>query len=418
MASDKLLLISGDGHAALPQADYRPYLESRYHEAFDETLVGEDTGAEIDFFAILTPEVATRHRKMYFESGAIEGRSDSNRRVEMLNRDGVSGEILFPDGAPFAAGALGGSTATHFAPELVLAGARAYNRFLVDYVAPHKERLAGQALVILHDVSEAVRDIYWAAEHGLKAIVMPGMEEGLPLYWDACYEPLWSAAEETGLPLAFHGGIGQPAFRAAPEVPINVQIRIGAFEFPFWAHRPFWFLIWSGVLERHPKLRLIFTETHTDWVVSTLAQMDHSWEHSMLDNSIQDIVKMKPSQYYERQVWIGSSLLSRSEVEHRHQIGIHKMMFGVDFPHPEGCWGMTRDYLQATVGMTDMSESEIRGFLGLNAAKVYGFDTVALQPLVDTYGLSLEEVSTPIPPEREGVFWEGLDVFRPNAAMA
>lgn len=415
MASDRLLLISGDGHAALPQADYRPYLESKYHDAFDETLAAESTGAEIDFFGILSRSVAQRHKSTYYETGAIDGRSNSSRRVEELTKDGVAGEVLFPDGAPFAAGAIGGTMRGHYPAELELAGCRAYNRFMADFVSVHPERFAGQAILSLHDIGEAVKDVRWAAEHGLKGLVMPGMDDGLPIFWDPIYEPLWAAAEEAGLPLNFHGGIGEPPVGNDERIPFTVRLRLSAYEFTFYAHRPFWYLIWSGVLEKHPHLRLIFTESHTDWVLPTLAQMDHSWEHSMLDDSIRDIVKMKPSAYYRRQIWIGSSLLSRAEVENRQEIGVDKMMFGVDFPHPEGCWGMTRQYLQATVGKTDITEDEVRRLLGLNAANVYGFDVEALQPLVDTYGLSLDEVTTPIPPDREAVFWEGLDVFRPGA---
>jgi len=120
MGSDKLLLISGDGHVALPQPEYRPYLESRYHEAFDETLGDQGAmGAEIDFFGILTDGVAARHKKIYYDSGAIAAAPTATVGSRNSNKDGVAGEVLFPDGAPFSAAAIGAPCESH-----LLLGAR------------------------------------------------------------------------------------------------------------------------------------------------------------------------------------------------------------------------------------------------------------------------------------------------------
>src|SRR5439155_20720386 len=192
----------------------------------------------------------------------------------------------------------------------------------------------------------------------------------------------WSVCEETGLPINFHGGIGQPDYGGPhlPNVPDVVRMRISQFEFPWFAHRALWFLIWSGVLERNDGLRVIFTDQHSDWVIRNVARMDHSWHNSQMEDSIKAIVPHPPSTYFRRQVYMGCSVMSQGELVSRDQIGIDRMMYGADFPHPEGTWGMNLTYLQGTVGRTDMSEDEVHAFLYGNAARIFGFDLERLQP--------------------------------------
>lgn len=413
----RVTVISSDGHAALPLSDYRPYLESRYHGAFDDLLKATDTMLTVDFFDVLDPRLAARYRSTMYDSGAIAGRHDARVRLDVLAKEGIVGELIFPDGAPFGAGGLG-SARKQYPPELELAGARAYNRWIVEFCSGHIG-LGAQIIACLYDVSAAVEDVYWAAEHGCKSIFMPGMDADRPLYWDPIYEPLWSACADTGVPINFHGGTGMPNYRGEEsDVPYFVRSRVGGLEFPFWAHRPLWFLIWSGVLERHPALRVAFTEQHSDWVVEVIAKMDHSYRFGMFDDQIKQIVPRLPSEYFERQVWIGSSLLARGELLNREQIGIHKLMFGADFPHPEGTIGMTLDYLRATVGASGMSESEIRSFLGETAAAFYGFDIDRLNEQAATVGPELADIIAPLQiDEATALRFRGVDVLRPSISV-
>jgi len=413
----KVLIISSDGHAASPLPDYRPYLEQRYQEDLDELVAAQNLRTTINFFDVLDPDVAVPYKEAMYDSGVIDGRFDVERRLREVEADGIIGEVLFPDGAPFGAGGLG-SARTRFPRELELAGGHAYNRWLADFVEPHPERFAAQAIISLLDVDQAVADVHWAANHGFKGLVMPGMDDDLPMFWSSVYEPFWSACEETGLCLNFHGGIGQPTYGGAQleGVPSNVRMRVSVFEFPFFAHRPLWFLIWSGVLERHPGLQIVFTEQHSDWVLQVIAQLDHSWHNGTMERSIRSIVPHPPSHYFRRQVHLGSSVLARGEVLNHQQIGSGTMMFGADFPHPEGTWGKTLPYLQATVGASDMSDDEVTAFLGGNAAALFGFDTTALQPVVDAHGWSLDEIRQPIEEAGRTKLLRS-DAFRPTVAL-
>ena len=111
----------------------------------------------------------------------MRGAFDSEQRDKELDADGVSGEVIFPDSdaitgmesPPFGAGLSAGAIAD---PELAFAGARAHNRFLADLVAQSPARRAGVALVpVSHDVERGVREAEWAAEHGLRGVMIPTM---------------------------------------------------------------------------------------------------------------------------------------------------------------------------------------------------------------------------------------------------
>ncbi len=143
-------------------------------------------------------------------------------------------------------------------------------------------------------------------------------------------------------------------------------------------------MIWGGVLERHPGLRLVLTEQGSGWIPSKLEGMDYSYDGSYLRRDIRDVIRQRPSEYFARQCHIGSSLLTRAEVAIRHRIGVDKMMVGVDYPHHEGTWnGGTQNYFQATLGANNVPEEEARKMVGETAAAVFGFDVQRLAPIAD-----------------------------------
>jgi predicted TIM-barrel fold metal-dependent hydrolase len=157
-------------------------------------------------------------------------------------------------------------------------------------------------------------------------------------------------------------------------------------------------LIWGGVLERHPRLQIVPTEQGTGWVVSALRGMDYSWERSYLRRDVREVVKHKPSEYYRRQVHMGSSLFSLAEAEARHEIGVDKINIGMDYPHHEGTWGSgpgTVRYLQATLGAAGVPADEAIQMLGGNAARLWGFDGEVLRGLADRIAPTITEILTP-----------------------
>lgn len=407
-ATDKVLIVSADGHAAPPMGDFRPYVESRYHDQFDEFLIAHEAmrgGSRVsppaEFFdkAQIDP-----YLEYMVESGAIDGEFDVDRRLKETGREGVAAEVLFPNGVPFQTQAAQGDA------ELGSAGMQAYNRWIADFVAQRPERFVGQALVSFDDVESAVATVTWAAEHGLKSVMLPGIDPSFSrLHWDPALDPFWSALEDSGLTANVHGGSGLQMFMPPPGLDLTVVMRVVGDEFPMMAHRPLTFMVWSGVFERHPRLKTVWTEQYSGWIPRTLAKWDWTWAKDVkYAGRMLEIVPRKPSEYWAQNCWAGMSLASKAEVDCRDEIGTDKVMFGVDFPHLESTYPKTLHTLQVLA--QGVPDDELRAFLGLNAAALWNIDVAALAPVVEEVGFTMAELRTPPPTDDAHL---NDDVYRP-----
>lgn len=99
---------------------------------------------------------------------------------------------------------------------------------------------------------------------------------------------------------------------------------------------------------------------------------------------------LRPSEYFQRQCWIGASLVTPAELELRHAIGVRALMWGADYPHVEGTWPHTKDKLRET--FKGIPEAETRAMLGENAARAYGVDVKRLAPIVERVGPKVTEI--------------------------
>jgi predicted TIM-barrel fold metal-dependent hydrolase len=401
--------------------DYREYLESSFHDDFDAFVKVFRDFAPRDFdrpthkfrldATVYDPWIVRNG-----ETGRMDGAWDPQRRLAELEEQGVVAEVLFPDfGRPFELSPLL-LAALHQSPPgpaHIEAANRAYNRWLVDFCHYAPARLLGMAVIDFHDVDDAMAQITWAAEAGLKGVVLPKFEAGSPLY-SPRYDPIWSLVEDLGLPVNSHiamsaitnydfdpGDVPHPACT----IPIASQF-IRFFSNQVLAH-----FVWGGVLERHPKLKVVLTEQGSSWIPSALETMDYTYERSWLRRDIREVVRHTPSEYFARQCYLGSSLFSLAEVRRRYEIGLDKMMMGVDYPHHEGTWHThdTQAYLRATFGAAHVPENEARLMLGDTAAAVFNADVDTLALLASKIGPDPSNVLTT---PTEDLFPRG-DVPRP-----
>jgi predicted TIM-barrel fold metal-dependent hydrolase len=407
---ERALIVSSDGHATAQMRDYRPYVDAGMRAEFDEFCdafdeVGMTTVSPKSLANRIDPDLVQEWIEVVLEPGRADGQHDPHKRLAELDHEGIAGEVIFPDfGIPFElhpplVAALVGYWRT---PEQVEAGNAAYNRWLADFCATAPSRLAGLAVLSFADPDATVREIRWAAQAGLKGVVLPAFSEDRPLFHQD-YDPVWSVLEELQLPVCTHTAISSVTdhvatgtLKAAPH-PAAVQPIMTAQAF-FFTQQILTHMVWGGVFERHPDLHLVATEQGTGWVISALRSMDYSWERSYLRRDVREIVKRKPSDYYRRQVHMGSSLFSRAEAAERAAIGVDKILIGSDYPHHEGTWGhgpTTTDYLSATLGAAAVPAADARLMLGDNAIEVFHLDRTALRAVADATGVSLAAILTP-----------------------
>ncbi len=393
----RLLVISSDCHAGLPPEKYREYVDPQHRETFDLALPIQLEMLQKASEKFLVADVNREWRRG--RDADLAGAWDHGARLRVLDGDGVAAEIIFPDGItemntpPFGAGL---SLPTEdIDPTLQWAGARAHNRWLAEFCQMAPERRAGVAVVpALWDVDEAVREVQWARDNGLRGALLPCMWGKLSPYHHPKYDPLWAACQDLGMIIHFHSGpapttdyFGGSMFddNAGPQLPGAVGIYIS--EVAWWNVRPLTFLIWGGVFERFPKLKVAITEGTCVWVPHYLELLDQRYEVTPYSAKLGDYtshMSLKPSEYFARNVRVGASCMPRREAELRYEIGVDQIMWGSDYPHPEGSWPQTREQLIETFG--GIPSAELAAMLGGNAAAFYEFDTAALQPLVDQIG--------------------------------
>jgi predicted TIM-barrel fold metal-dependent hydrolase len=406
--SDRVLIISSDGHVSAQMREWRPYMPSTFHDEFDAFCNVYDEKGSRNFeptSMLLRRDADTVEdwKTRILDTGRTKGLSDLGARLEELAHHGAAAEILFPDfGLPFQlySAQLANKLGYSRTDEQVRVADSAYNRWLVDFCSAAPERFVGQAIMQFDDVDAAVAEIRWAKDAGLKGVVLPFFSEEYPIFHPR-FEPIWSTLEELEMPINSHAAISgsvdyKPKTPPLPHPAVASPLfHDGLF---FFCHQLLSHLIWGGVLERHPKLQVVFTEQGTGWVVGALIQMDYSWGHSFLRRDVREVVPLAPSDYFKRQCHMGSSLFSEAEAEARHAIGVDKITIGLDYPHQEGSWGYGSGhvaYMRATLGAAHVSREDARLMMGENAIDLWGFDRAALQPVVDAIGPSLTEILTP-----------------------
>ncbi len=380
--SSRYVVISADGHAGADLRGYRPYLESELHDEFDRWA-----DAYVNPFGDLERPDANRN-----------WHSDVRNRA--LEADGVAAEVLYPNTVPpfFSRGGLTALVPSAEEYPLRLAGLRAHNRWLADWCAALPGRRAGVGQILLNDVDDAVRDIAWIAEHGLTGgVLLPGLPPGSgidPLH-SPRYEPVWRACEEHGVVLNVHGGSGSPDQGAFP-----ASLALFVLEASFFAHRPLWALVMSGVFDRFPRVRLVFAEAGSSWLPNSLAAMDAIQAKQDTGNiGVMRILQpfrlqKRPSEYWSSNCWMGASFMTRADAETRAAIGVDRIMWGSDFPHDEGTYPHTREALAHSFAGID--PSEVARMVGGNAAEVYGFDMELLRSVADRIGPEVEAVAAGI----------------------
>jgi predicted TIM-barrel fold metal-dependent hydrolase len=401
--SEHLTLISADGHAGPPIAEYRPYVDAEFLDEFDRFVPAREAWrvernrtmglAEDDelVHALFGEDMV----KLYTDQEAVKsgGRSgvhDSARRNAELEQEGVVAEVLFADfqnsnEPPWGAAFPFPDTSQ----ELRLAGARAFNRWLAEFCAELPGRRAGVAIVQPHDIDAAVRDVHWIREAGLASVMLPTGDFALPSYHDPRYDPLWAACVDTGLPVTIHSG-GTPWEGYGPHA-----MWVTKFEFLWWSRRPLWEMVLGGVFERFPALQVAFTEQGADWIPSMLERLDEQYS-SPFERGITDHLKKSPTEYWRSNCYVGASFMSRAECDIREEIGVDRIMWGADYPHIEGTWPYTRFAMRDA--LNGCSAEEVRLMCSETAATVYGFDLDALRPVAERVSPLLEDVLTPASP--------------------
>ncbi len=208
-----------------------------------------------------------------------------------------------------------------------------YNEWLAEFCAPHPDRLVGVGILptiynpaASHDYLQKMQAL------GLKALEIPSAPKNVP-YNASKMEPLWSAIEESGIPVMFHIG-AYMEFRGAGATGANLTKNLGP-------HRPLWALLaFSGILERHPGLKVVFCEGGFGWVPWTLQDADRVYQ--TYGTELKPKLARLPSYYFRRQCY---SAIMQDDVGlklARDYDLADNLLWSCDYPHGESVFGESR----------------------------------------------------------------------------
>ena len=285
--------------------------------------------------------------------------TDPKPRIKDQDLDGVQAEVIY--------GVLGASMRLNdneAATELL----RIYNEWLADFCAAAPDRFAGLASIPSHDVDAAVAEIQNVAQRGvLKGIEVANTHDMAPLF-DPSWKPVWEVANEAQLPIHYHtiGPKNDYNFDAMAALQRRQAFAVHITSFQLAMSKIIMEVIYGGVLEAYPKIKVVIGESGIGWIPYILDHMDLEWEDQFKDLTL----KIKPSDYWRRQCFatyqsdpIGLRLLDI--------LGEDNVMWGSDFPHPDGVWPDSKAFIERE--FEHIPKTIKQKILCDNAAELYGF---------------------------------------------
>ncbi|MAI26237.1 MAG: amidohydrolase [Spirochaeta sp.] len=349
-------LFSADSHCVITSDQVKANLATKFHAAWDEGMAKYDQKREkeMDGGRLELEDFVD------LEAASHPGYFDSTARLAAMDDDGVECEVMYSE--------------FDFTSKVYQVGehwrecASAYNNTLRDFASVDPRRILITYQLPLIDIDYAASEVYRLAETGARSIQIPNFpsEVGMPDYHDERYTKLWSAFEETGVVVANHLTLKDSlwdTFRRDPTPQKGIFTAMPGFAI---GETLCWYIL-TGILERHPGLKIIFVEPGLFWLAGFIRFLD-SRMHAHYDFPG---VKELPSTYFKRQM--ATTFVHEPEgVELRHELGLNNVLWSTDFPHPVCNWPNASEKIRKQ--FDGVPEDEIRAITWENGARMYGID--------------------------------------------
>jgi predicted TIM-barrel fold metal-dependent hydrolase len=291
-----------------------------------------------------------------------QGGYDPAQHLKDMQLDGVAGEVLYPSQGLF-----------YFKvadTQLMSAIFRAYNDWLAEFCRTDPERLKGIAMINLDDVQDGIKELERTAKMGFAGAMITEYPLEDRRYDQPEYEPFWAAAQALGMPLSLHTatrrqgkirGVGEQTLRDASSRATKV----------FYPATSMCDMIFAGVFERYPNLKLVIVEFELAWVPHLLSSMDYTYRERHEEAFYRFKDGWRPSDFFHRNVFL-SFQEDEVGIRLRDIIGVDNMMWGSDYPHSESTFPQSRQILAQI--LAGVPEDDYAKIVGGNTARLYHFD--------------------------------------------
>ena len=364
-------IISADSHIAEAPNTYTDYIDPQWRDVAPHVVETEDKGdvyvidgmkRTINMGLIAAAGQAPEELKPNAKWEELPRSGwDSNYRLTDQNRDGVSAEVIYPS--------VGMVLCNHPDADYKKAAMDAYNRWISDYCSVDVKRLLAIGQTPLRSVEEGITELEAMKNAGLRGVMMPGDPATDFDYDDPRWDPFWQAAIELELPLSWHiltaKGSGRPRGPKANAFMTIIRANQDIMGT----------LVFGGVFERNPELRVVCVEADAGWVPHYMYRMDHAYKrHRYWLPPGQELSKL-PSEYFSESIyttfqddWVAFKMVDH--VNHK------RLLWANDFPHSDSTWPWSQELLDEHAA--DLTSEQSRDILCNNSAELYGIDTSEL----------------------------------------
>jgi predicted TIM-barrel fold metal-dependent hydrolase len=316
----------------------------------------------------------------YFQFGPMgqtyatmrRGSFDRDARLADLDADGIWAQVLYPSVT------LKGARIYSKERELQLACVRAYNEWIAAFCAGSGGRLVAQAILPTTGLDDSIAELEWAMKNGHKGAVISSFPNGslVPSDDDAAF---WARAEEAGFPLAVHIG---SFLRTTP--PGGGQDKGGAWvgSLAFVA-RAAWTkaggqtlnvvcdLLFSGLFERFPRLKILLVESNIGWIPTLLEQSDDMFRRYRWWTGAHEAMHELPSTIFHRNFW-ATFMVDRAGIELRHRMNLDHILWSTDYPHSGTDWPNSAVSIESL--FRGLPKAEVKKLLHDNCKALYALD--------------------------------------------
>ena len=298
------------------------------------------------------------------------GAYDMDARVEVMDQVGIHAQIIYPNLAGFGSQKFGQIEDV----ELKRLCVSVYNDAMAEIQENSGERLFPMGLIPWWDIEGSLAEAERIVDLGLRGIVMCSDPQlrGLPDLGEEDWRPLWEFCCDQELPVNFHIGASESSMgwfgtSPWPSQGDDEKLAIGSAMMYLTNARVLANLIFSGVLERYPTLKIVSVESGVGWIPFVLESLDYQMEQLRTD--VQAQFSLSPSEYFRRQMYGCYWFEDLSPDKLINQVGPDNVLFETDFPHPTCLYPFGLE--QATDALADVGDDVARKVLQDNAAELY-----------------------------------------------
>ena len=373
MASSRV--ISSDSHIVEPPDLWAEHIDPRFKERAPQ--VRREAGADrwyvdgnlnLGSIGILAgagtrfedPSMISFQAKM---EDAPRGGFDPDEHIRDMELDGVDGELIYPS--------IGLRLFRIPDSELFSAICRGYNDWLARFCSSYPDRLKGIAMVNLDDVEDGIAELKRARTLGLAGAMISVYPQEHRQYDNREYDAVWATAQDLDMPLSLHIGTNRPSGALGNfDLDSANQSPMGRANIDHWVRMSLSSIIFAGVFDRFPKLRVGTVEHELAWVPYFLRLMDFVYRERPEQATYRFRNDTLPSDFFRSNVFL-SFQEDDLGIRDRDMMGVDNLMWGSDYPHAESTWPNSRQVIDRI--LKGVPEDEKRKIVGDNAARLYHF---------------------------------------------